>query len=760
MSTDTGSSSRSLVKLNIGGTKYLTTRDTLLSAQSTFFTALLSGSCGNAMDSDGHYFIDRDGDIFAHILSYMRTGYFNASDHIQQRRALIYREADFYGIRSLISLLEPATCSAGGHHFVASITTRENRSPITNAITKANFLIITYADGAIECWVYKGLSYHWALFFTLHSKLPHLNGLVLSITKNKYNEVANLILCGFTKDKQVALWKIKVEYIQFQAMIIREHVFSVEHYIHFIHFLVNGYFLAIVSKLGKLTIVDIANDQQTPTPGVAPLLQALQPQTTQTTQSQQQQQLPPLQMKTLTIDHQVTAIADIEYSLYLGCSNGTVIELKQNIRDNWDWKLEEVYKLNNVEYLHNPMFASPANSEGMIIGQKLRNLDLGLDDHSSGGPPIPHTRTASMPDDGELVSAESLLRTFDHSSPDKIITCISIANIQLGAVGNGRAAMVIGTLEGTAHLCFRATRGRTDPYMPGAKMVITDAGAKLHGTTHQLDPITSVVVSGGNEGVFITAHTQQRLTKSWQYKYTNPTYPHMIKCLSVHSLVASNGFAAPAYADIAKFKCFHHLHYATPKSQGIHVPLLNHTNSFQSSTVSQDGSSSGSPTNGGHHHFINGTIKKNSLASQHRSSSGSHNTGGGTTGGSGGSSPQITPNFTPEEPDNPRLSVSPYNQVYLSTGEPGGSRELVVYAQSHRRLGEALPTNVELGTAMTMPLARIPLIDSTPIIKVLTVTFGGVDPVLSDLAYLMLTIHESNGVYCWDLRDIDDSFAK
>jgi hypothetical protein len=64
----------SIVKLNVGGHKYLTSRSTLLSKGENLFTALLSGRIESNMTEAGYYFIDRNGRYFEPILDYFRTG--------------------------------------------------------------------------------------------------------------------------------------------------------------------------------------------------------------------------------------------------------------------------------------------------------------------------------------------------------------------------------------------------------------------------------------------------------------------------------------------------------------------------------------------------------------------------------------------------------------------------------------------------------------------------------------------------------------
>lgn len=69
-----GQPTHQLIGLNIGGTKYLTTRETLLKNGENFFTSLLAGRIPTAKDKHGNYFIDRNGKLFMPILDLLRTG--------------------------------------------------------------------------------------------------------------------------------------------------------------------------------------------------------------------------------------------------------------------------------------------------------------------------------------------------------------------------------------------------------------------------------------------------------------------------------------------------------------------------------------------------------------------------------------------------------------------------------------------------------------------------------------------------------------
>ncbi|CAF1043203.1 unnamed protein product [Didymodactylos carnosus] len=65
------------VMLNVGGREFQTTIGTLTKEKSnTFFTELFSRGWELEKDECGRLFVDRNSDLFAEILDYMRTGEF------------------------------------------------------------------------------------------------------------------------------------------------------------------------------------------------------------------------------------------------------------------------------------------------------------------------------------------------------------------------------------------------------------------------------------------------------------------------------------------------------------------------------------------------------------------------------------------------------------------------------------------------------------------------------------------------------------
>ncbi|CAF0903167.1 unnamed protein product [Adineta steineri] len=99
-----------VVTLNVGGERYTTSVDTLTKEENTFFTALFSEQWELSRNpNDGSIFIDRNGELFKHILEYFRTESI-PSDILTNEllRQLLIKEAEFFGLPDLIyKLTEP-----------------------------------------------------------------------------------------------------------------------------------------------------------------------------------------------------------------------------------------------------------------------------------------------------------------------------------------------------------------------------------------------------------------------------------------------------------------------------------------------------------------------------------------------------------------------------------------------------------------------------------------------------------------------------
>ena len=89
----------SIVRLNVGGKHFDTTRETLQPA--AFFTPWLEARFEMACDEDGRVFIDRDGHLFEIILSFLRNYQRPAQTTIDSHKNALLVECEFFQIDSL-----------------------------------------------------------------------------------------------------------------------------------------------------------------------------------------------------------------------------------------------------------------------------------------------------------------------------------------------------------------------------------------------------------------------------------------------------------------------------------------------------------------------------------------------------------------------------------------------------------------------------------------------------------------------------------
>eukprot|EP01129_Flabellula_baltica_P014408 TRINITY_DN6886_c0_g1_i1.p1 TRINITY_DN6886_c0_g1~~TRINITY_DN6886_c0_g1_i1.p1 ORF type:complete len:428 (-),score=56.21 TRINITY_DN6886_c0_g1_i1:49-1332(-) len=83
--------------LNVGGYKCVTSLTTIMSQSDTMLASMFSGRFNVPKDSEGNYFIDRDGTIFELVLLYLRLGELpNGMD--RQTLLLFCEELDYYNI--------------------------------------------------------------------------------------------------------------------------------------------------------------------------------------------------------------------------------------------------------------------------------------------------------------------------------------------------------------------------------------------------------------------------------------------------------------------------------------------------------------------------------------------------------------------------------------------------------------------------------------------------------------------------------------
>ncbi|KAL1453224.1 hypothetical protein WDU94_007388, partial [Cyamophila willieti] len=101
----------SWVKLNVGGTHFLTTRITLARDPNSFLYRLCREDSDliSEKDETGAYLIDRDPTYFSPILNYLRHGKLVINKDLAEEGVL--EEAEFYNIAELVRLVKDKICS-------------------------------------------------------------------------------------------------------------------------------------------------------------------------------------------------------------------------------------------------------------------------------------------------------------------------------------------------------------------------------------------------------------------------------------------------------------------------------------------------------------------------------------------------------------------------------------------------------------------------------------------------------------------------
>ncbi|CAH2106236.1 unnamed protein product [Euphydryas editha] len=103
-------SSKQWVKLNVGGTYFLSTKTTLSRDPNSFLYRLVQEDSDLISDRDetGAYLIDRDPTYFSPVLNYLRHGKLVINNDIAEEGVL--EEAEFYNITELIRLVKERIC--------------------------------------------------------------------------------------------------------------------------------------------------------------------------------------------------------------------------------------------------------------------------------------------------------------------------------------------------------------------------------------------------------------------------------------------------------------------------------------------------------------------------------------------------------------------------------------------------------------------------------------------------------------------------
>lgn len=125
----------STIELDIGGTRFKTSRTTLLKHHGSFLESMFSGRHEVAAAPDGSYFIDRDPAHFRVILNFLRCGAaITPVDPVAKAEAAA--EAEFYGL--------PGLQRALAHHFMPGLT-HSAHTHLTSCICAHSCTLLTGA---------------------------------------------------------------------------------------------------------------------------------------------------------------------------------------------------------------------------------------------------------------------------------------------------------------------------------------------------------------------------------------------------------------------------------------------------------------------------------------------------------------------------------------------------------------------------------------------------------------------------------------
>ncbi|EDV23638.1 uncharacterized protein TRIADDRAFT_63984 [Trichoplax adhaerens] len=168
-----------IIKLNVGGKRFQTSKQTLTWIPNTFFTCLLDGRIPTLKDENGdiqcnidraiydQIFIDRDPDAFIPILNYLRT---KEIDLRNIGLSTVKHEAEFYGITPLVRQLtlceNKSDSGCGSLHFSAYLSSPNDASMkrVLSVTGHYNWIAVSFAH-CICCYKLTETS-GWQLGFT------------------------------------------------------------------------------------------------------------------------------------------------------------------------------------------------------------------------------------------------------------------------------------------------------------------------------------------------------------------------------------------------------------------------------------------------------------------------------------------------------------------------------------------------------------------------------------------------------------------
>lgn len=133
-----------VVQLNIGGHVFSTTLATIRKFPDSTLADLVNGSSKSRMDSEGRYFIDRDGTHFGHILEYLRTENL-PTKHLHD----MHKDALYYDIKPLVKAIEETPQffgeTVGRQQFLSRVPNYRENLEVIVKVAKAEAIASRYS---------------------------------------------------------------------------------------------------------------------------------------------------------------------------------------------------------------------------------------------------------------------------------------------------------------------------------------------------------------------------------------------------------------------------------------------------------------------------------------------------------------------------------------------------------------------------------------------------------------------------------------
>jgi vacuolar-type H+-ATPase subunit H len=129
--------------LDVGGHKFTTSLQTLVSVPNTYFASLFSGRFELARNTEGAYFINRDGRHFHHVLNCLRdSGRFRlSSDVTKGQREELAVEVKFYGLLEYMTPNPYSMQECVGYNLSQRARLRGTKLELQTAIDQVHALV-------------------------------------------------------------------------------------------------------------------------------------------------------------------------------------------------------------------------------------------------------------------------------------------------------------------------------------------------------------------------------------------------------------------------------------------------------------------------------------------------------------------------------------------------------------------------------------------------------------------------------------------